>query len=112
MVLRPELILHVLLDALAQLGVLACVLYACVGFTLARNPLDMLLGTALVAWLIVVVAVSGSIHTPPQTLLELFAISAALALLLRQHARRRWNTLDWHITYDLSALTRARGSRG
>jgi hypothetical protein len=94
--LRPDLLLAIALNALAQLTLAACLAYWGLSFTRSWS-----VGTtfesvgAFLLGLIGLIALGAT--SPPMRLVWAIALLVLFALLLRARALRRWRTLDWRV---------------
>lgn len=94
--LRPDLLVPILLNALAQMTLAACLAYAGLSFTTSWS-VETVLGF-IASWML---GMSGFIllgaGRSPRYLVVAIALLSGLALLLRTNALRRWRSLDWRV---------------
>lgn len=94
--LRPDLLVSVLLNAIAQLALAACMAYAGLSFTTGWSIQTVL--AFIGSWML---GLSGILFLgagrSPGYLAASIALLAGLALLLRAVALRRWRNLDWRV---------------
>jgi hypothetical protein len=99
-IIRPEMTARILMYVGTQLAYAAVVFYFGLSQTRAWTAAGIagciLIGLGMIAQMILLLPQNTGI--PPVIAPVMLAISLSLALLLRQHARKRWLSLDWHLT--------------
>ncbi len=99
-VVKPEMTARILIYVVTQLAYATVVFYFGLSQTRAWTAAGVagciLIGLGMIAQMILLLPQNARI--PPAIAPALFGISVLLALLLRHHARKRWLTLDWHLT--------------
>ncbi len=97
---KPEQTARILVFALSQMAYSTVLFYFGLsqtrGWTAEAIAGCIGLGLGLIVQMILLLPQTTGI--PAVIALVLMGISVLLALLLRQHARRRWLSLDWHLT--------------
>jgi hypothetical protein len=99
-VVKPEMTPRILVFIATQVAFATVLFYF--GLSRTRNwtaagiAACIVLGLGMILQMILLLPQTTGI--PPVIAPALFGISVSLALLLRQHARRRWLSLDWHLT--------------
>jgi hypothetical protein len=97
---KPDQTGRILVYALSQLAYGAVLFYFGLSQTRSWTAEGIagcvILGLGLIAQMILLLPSTTGI--PPVIAPVMIAISVLLALLLRQHARKRWLSLDWHLT--------------
>lgn len=94
--LRPDLLASILLNALAQMALAACMAYAGLAFTTSWS-LETVLGF-IGSWVLGMTGILflGATRSP-RYLIVATTLLAGLSLLLRTSALRRWRRLDWRV---------------
>jgi hypothetical protein len=97
---RPDQAGKIVVYAASQLAYAAVLFYFGLSQTRGWNAEAIfgciVLGLGLIAQMILLLPQNAGI--PPVMAPVMTGISVLLALLLRQHARKRWLSLDWHLT--------------
>ncbi|MEO8306415.1 MAG: hypothetical protein ABI616_00060 [Pseudomonadota bacterium] len=96
---KPDLASRILVYAVSQMAYATVLFYFGLaqtrGWTAGAIGGCILLGLGLIVQMILLLPQTTGIS--PVVAPVMIAISVLLSLLLRQHARRRWQTLDWHL---------------
>jgi hypothetical protein len=99
-IVKPDMTPRILLFVGTQLAYATVVFYFGLSqtrtWTAAGIAGCILIGLGMIAQMILLLPQNTGI--PPVIAPSMLGISVLLALLLRQHARKRWLTLDWHLT--------------
>jgi hypothetical protein len=97
---KPDQAGRILIYAVSQLAYASVLFYFGLsqtrGWTAEGIVGCIILGLGLIVQMILLLPHTTGI--PPVIAPVMIGISVLLSLLLRQHARKRWQTLDWHLT--------------
>jgi hypothetical protein len=97
---KPDQAGRILVYAVSQLAYASVLFYFGLsqtrGWTAEGIAGCIILGLGLIVQMILLLPHTTGI--PPVIAPVMIGISVLLSLLLRQHARKRWQTLDWHLT--------------
>jgi hypothetical protein len=98
--MRPDLAPQTAVYVATQLSCALALFYSGLsltrGWTAGRIAVAIALGLGWIAQMILLPPHSRG--TSPVIAPAILGIAVLLALLLRQHARKRWHSLDWHLT--------------